>query len=98
MKQVSQREIFIETEQLVFIKTKEQKKYPACQICSGKSNMFPPALIAEILRLSSREIYRRIEEGKVHFIEDDSFQLFVCSFSLAEAFKKRKKLIKGTKQ
>ncbi len=83
----------IETEQLAFIKIREQEKYPICEICDEKPNMFPPAMFAEILRISSRKIYRRIEAKDVHIFEDESFQLFVCSNSLAKALKKQEKLL-----
>lgn len=93
MKRILRREIFIETEQLAFVKIKSKEIYPHCEICEDKSSMFPPALIAEILRISSRKIYRRIEAKEVHIFEDESFQLFVCSASLAKALKKREKLL-----
>jgi hypothetical protein len=93
MKRILRREIFIETEQLAFVRIKTKEKYPTCEICVEKPNMFPPALVAEIMRISSRKIYRRIEAKGVHIFEDESFQLFVCSASLAEALKKREKLL-----
>jgi hypothetical protein len=93
MKRILRREIYIETEQLACVRIEAKEKYPTCEICDEKPNMFPPAMIAEILRISSREIYQRIEANEVHIFEDASFQLFVCSASLAEALKKREKLL-----
>ncbi len=93
MKRILRREIFIETEQLIFVRTEAKERYPMCEICDEKPSMFPPALIAEILRISSRQIYRRIEEKEVHIFEDESFQLFVCSVSLAKALKRQEKLL-----
>lgn len=93
MKRILRREIFIETEQLAFVKIRSKEIYPICKICDAQPSMFPPALIAEILRISSCEIYQQIELKEVHIFENESFQLFVCSVSLAEALKKREKLL-----
>lgn len=93
MKRILRREIFIETKELAFVRIESKERFPTCEICDEKTNMFPPALIAEILRISTREIYRRIESNEVHIFEDKSFQLFVCSVSLARALKQREKLL-----
>jgi hypothetical protein len=93
MKRILRREIFIETEQLAYVRVEAKEKYPICKICDEEPNMFPPAMIAEILRISSRKIYRRIEAKEVHIFEDESYQLFVCSVSLAKALKKQEKLL-----
>jgi hypothetical protein len=93
MKRILRREIYIETEQLAYVRIEAKEKYPTCEICDEKPNMFPPSFIAEILRISSRKIYRRIEAKEVHIFEDESFQLFVCSASLAKALKKREELL-----
>ena len=39
---------------------------------------------AIIAGLSAREIYRFVESGKLHFIEDQNQLLFVCFSSLCE--------------
>jgi hypothetical protein len=93
MKRILRREIYIETEQLAYVRIEAKEKYPTCEICDEKPSMFPPAMIAEILRISSREIYQRIEAKEVHIFEDESFQLFVCSVSLAKALKRQEKLL-----
>lgn len=93
MKLIKKREIFIEREQLVFFRDKSQEGSLMCNVCDMETIMLPPALFAEILRVSSREIYLLIEAKEVHIIEDESFQLFVCSISLANALKKREKLL-----
>lgn len=93
MKRILRREIYIETEQLAFVRIEAKERYPTCDICEEKPNMFPPTFIAEILRISSRTIYAQIEAKEVHIFEDESYQLFVCSASLAKALKEREKLL-----
>jgi len=44
--------------------------------------MISPLLAAKLLRVSTREIYRLIETGKIHFIELEDRQMFVCPVSL----------------
>ena len=40
--------------------------------------MLKPERIAEAADIRTREIYRRIETGKVHFVERNSEDIFVC--------------------
>lgn len=88
MKKTMRREIFIETEQIAILLNGANGRFPVCRICAGEPQMFPPDIFAVVLQISSREIYRRLEADRVHFIEDGSFRLFICPVSLAGALKK----------
>ena len=39
---------------------------------------------AHLFSLSSREIYRFIETGQIHFIETETDEIYVCPDSLAQ--------------
>lgn len=93
MKRRRRREILIETEQIAFYRDKSKEGFLKCNICEDESIMLPPALIAEVLKISSREIYRLIEESKIHFSENDKNQMFICLQSLSKVFSEEKKLI-----
>ncbi len=92
MKRIRRTELFVKKESIEIYAINSKEKYPFCKVCEGKQIMVPPVLIAEILQISSREIYRRIETKKTHFFEDDSFHLFVCPNSLAKSFQRKKLL------
>ena len=93
MKRIKKREIFIETEQLVFFKDKSKEGSLKCNVCDMETIMLPPALIAELLKISSREIYLLIEADKIHFAETDENQMFICVDSLAKALPTKNKLL-----
>lgn len=93
MKQVWRREILIEKEQIAVLSKKANVNFPLCEICRDKQLMIPPSLIAEILQISTREIYRRVESENIHIKEDDLFQMFICSHSLSQSLKKQNKVL-----
>jgi hypothetical protein len=49
-----------------------------CKFCRAEVEMTAPENAATILEVGVREIYRRIEEGGLHFIELENGQVFVC--------------------
>lgn len=89
MKKSTRREIFVETELIAILANGSKKTFPVCRICEGKPQMFPPDIFAEVLQMSSREIYRRLETDQVHFVEDKTYRVFICPVSLAENLKKK---------
>lgn len=56
----------------------------SCEFCGVSGKMVSPLLAAKLLRISTREIYRKIELGKIHFIETEDFQLFICLNSIVQ--------------
>jgi hypothetical protein len=46
--------------------------------------MLTPEEISMLSATSARALYRRVEEGKLHFIETEGGLLFVCLASLQE--------------
>jgi uncharacterized glyoxalase superfamily protein PhnB len=53
-----------------------------CEACGATNFMVTPERAAEICGVTSREIYRRIETGTIHFVETETGVLFVCSSSV----------------
>jgi hypothetical protein len=53
-----------------------------CQHCGADGRMLTPEAAAAASAFSSREVYRRVEEGSVHFRETPSGLLLVCIASL----------------
>ncbi|MDQ4123572.1 MAG: hypothetical protein M3209_19210 [Acidobacteriota bacterium] len=48
-----------------------------CEECDEQ--MIMPQTAAVLYDISTREVYRLVEEGKIHFLETDSKDIFVCS-------------------
>lgn len=93
MKRIFRREVLIETEQITFFVNRSKKENFLCIFCEAESLMLPPCVIAETLKMSSREIYRLIETENVHFVENDAKQLYVCIATLSAEITRREKLV-----
>lgn len=75
------RKIISETKQFAVLIGPAAASDILCKLCGEKSAMISPLLAAKLSRTSTREVYRLIETGKVHFIEMPDSQVFVCSVS-----------------
>jgi hypothetical protein len=53
-----------------------------CTECNAEVKMASGEQSALLAGVSSREIYRRVEDGSVHFTETPEGQLFICLNSL----------------
>lgn len=75
------RKIISETKQVAVLVNSAAQNDLWCELCGEGSAMISPLLAAKLSRTSTREVYRLIETGKVHFIEMPDRQIFVCSAS-----------------
>lgn len=82
MKKIIRRVVVVENELTSILVDRTSQDFAVCQKCEVESLMFPPERIAELTNISTREIYRLIESGKVHFIEKE--RILVCVESLRE--------------
>ena len=92
-KKTYRREIISETQQLLLIAKSGKQKILPCDICGGDSLMISPALLTQTLGISERKIFRFIEAGRVHFVEDEGGKITVCLESLNKDFARKEKLI-----
>ena len=77
-------EIFIETrEKIVFRQTSAQEVSAVCERCGSDSIFIVPERAAFLFDLTTREIYRRVESGAIHFLETGAGSTFVCAASLS---------------
>lgn len=89
-------EIFIEqNERLVFRQTTAREIEAMCEACREISLFIAPERAALLFNLTTREIYRRIEGGAIHFFETDGGAAFVCATSLSVNSAGLKKLPAG---
>jgi len=82
-------EIIIETHRLVVVRRQGISIRAWCEGCLAEVKMITPHEAAAIADVSSRTIYRWIEEAKLHFTEELDGVLFVCADSLQAGRAKR---------
>jgi len=72
----------VETEQILVIRRSGQPVLVWCPECARQARMVRPEEAAILADLSPRAIYRRVEDGRLHFTETTQGQLWVCLNSL----------------
>ncbi len=82
MKKKIRRQILSKTKRIAVISNSKNETILKCEICTEESVLLTPVLVAGLLKISTRKIYRLIEDGFVHFYEDDSKKLLVCFSSI----------------
>lgn len=55
-----------------------------CPFCRTSSPMIAAETLAKLARTSPREIYRCIDEGRLHFYETHELEVLVCLTSFSE--------------
>jgi hypothetical protein len=80
-------EITVETRQRITLRGRGQRviwgRAVWCNNCAATVGMYLPEHAAVLSRTTSREIYRRVENGDLHFVETTEGELFICCNSLA---------------
>lgn len=71
--------ITIETiQRTVIYQNSNQPSKIWCEFCQTEVKMTVPNIAATILGTTEREIYRRVEQGNLHFIETETGEIFIC--------------------
>ena len=83
MKKVRKTEINLEVREAIAIRTR-RVLIAECRKCLRQVRMVSANDAAMISGLSAREVYRLVESGQLHFIEDPNGLLFICFLSLRE--------------
>ena len=85
MKRTTQRtiEITIERRRSVMTRRTTKRRLSYCPICARESEFVTPEEAAAVASVTSRTIYRWLENGKLHFIEMPGGELLICAESLA---------------
>jgi len=73
-------EITFETEETIRLRARRSHANKFCPSCRDLVDMATPRAIAILAGVSERTIFRLIEDGKVHFVEDEG--IYVCLNSL----------------
>ena len=97
MKKERRTEITLQTERSISIKS-SRALTALCEQCGRDVQMFTPGQAALVSGLSSREVYRRVEAGEVHFTETVEGLLLVCLDSLLGYQPSRGELVAETEE
>ena len=87
--------ITIETRQRILIRQNLRRAF-WCKFCAAEVETLTPEQSAAIFDLDLREIYRNIENGRLHFIEAENRSPQICLNSLKN-FKDAGEIKYGTK-
>ena len=74
-------EIIVETHRLLIIRRRGDSIRAWCEGCLAEVEMITPNKAAAVANVSSRTIYRWVEDAKLHFTESDG-ALHICPNSL----------------
>jgi hypothetical protein len=83
---VTKRTITVETRQRTVIRqTARQTPTIRCEFCTADVEMTSPNQAASLLGITEREIFRRLEQGNLHFFETETGEVFICAHPLDPA-------------
>ena len=77
--------ITIETDRVMIIRQRRGVIRAWCAGCAGHARLVTVEKAAALAGVSQRTIYRRVEAGKVHFIETPDGVLLICLDSLLKS-------------
>jgi hypothetical protein len=77
--------ITIETERILVVSRRPGAILRWCEECGEEVRFVRPEEAAAVASVSTRAIYRRVEERRIHFAETEDGLLFVCLASLQKA-------------
>ena len=77
-------EITIQTREVVVVRQATSSKRQWCSACRAERSFVLPEQAARIADVSVRTIFRRVEEGRVHFHEGNEGQIRICTDSISK--------------
>lgn len=83
MKKTRRAKITFETERSLVV-IRRQSLERRCEFCGAEVEMIEIKTAAAIARTSQREIFRRVENGSLHFAETEAGNLLICLGSLLQ--------------
>jgi excisionase family DNA binding protein len=73
----------VETEQMLIVRCRRSSRRAWCAACEEEVEIVTVEEAAVIAGVSSRTIYRRVEAGRIHFMETPEGFLLICRKSLS---------------
>jgi hypothetical protein len=82
MKITRKTNVLVKTERRFVVRQHPSDETIQCGQCAEL--LIPAQMSADFFGISSRTIYRLIESGKIHFVETEANEIYICSASLKE--------------
>ena len=76
-------EITLKARQTLVIRSRPERRAVWCAECARPSQMLTPEEASEASGLGQRELFRRVEAGRIHYRETGGGRPLVCLASLA---------------
>lgn len=86
MRITRKKNITVMTERKFIVQKQTANKIVRCEQC--RAEMIPAQISADFFGFSSRVIYRLIEADKIHFLETESNEIYICPVSTVEVLRK----------
>lgn len=80
---MKRRTITVEIDRVVLISKRKSSPRSWCAACAAETRMVSADQAAAVARVSSRMIYRMVEDDRLHFTETPEGRLFICLNSLS---------------
>jgi hypothetical protein len=77
--------VTFESRERMTIRHQTPRIFAWCDECGTDVRMVTPNEAAAISLTDTRAIFRGVESGKIHFLENESGELLICSQSLERA-------------
>src|SRR5450432_2108388 len=90
MKNKTRTVVTLETFQRTVVRQQRYPIFAVCSFCGTETSMFSPIEFARLTGSTPRQIYRRIEDGTFHFIEETDGGLLICGNSAIKQIKGEK--------
>jgi hypothetical protein len=87
MKKNTKTVITFEARQRTIVRPGVDRIFAQCGFCLTETAMFSPVEFARLLGLTPRQVYRRIEVGAFHFVEEIDGGLLICGNSSRDQIK-----------
>ena len=82
MRVTRKTKVLVKTERRFVIRQQSPDKTISCEECTEA--MISAQACADFFGISSRAIYRLIESKKIHFIETEANEIYICPASVKE--------------
>ncbi|HTG91901.1 MAG TPA: hypothetical protein VL866_04905 [Pyrinomonadaceae bacterium] len=69
-------EITFEEQETVILRQRDSYLLEFCPLCQVTVRLVTPEIMAALVAVSQREIFRLIEEGQIHFVETN--RIYAC--------------------
>lgn len=76
--------MFFEQHEIWRVRQANDPETIPCPFCADETPMIAAEKLAEALGESPRNIYKRIDEGSVHFVETETMHVLVCLTSFSK--------------